>query len=111
MSVLCSDVEARTKPITDLYSGSGTSNDPYIVQFLPGDPGDPFEWPTSRKWFTTAIVGLATFAVAGASSTYAGAAQQVKEEFHVGNEVSTLGVSLYVLGFAVGPCVWAPLSE
>ena len=27
------------------------------------------------------------------------------------HEVSTLGISLYVLGFATGPIIWAPLSE
>jgi multidrug resistance protein len=29
----------------------------------------------------------------------------------VSEEVATLGVSLFVLGFAVGPLLWAPLSE
>ncbi|KAM3078899.1 MFS siderochrome iron transporter 1 [Clarireedia jacksonii] len=32
-------------------------------------------------------------------------------QFKVGSEVVTLGVSLFVLGFAVGPLLWAPLSE
>lgn len=31
--------------------------------------------------------------------------------FNVGTEVVTLGVSLFVLGFAIGPLLWAPLSE
>ncbi len=35
----------------------------------------------------------------------------VMEEFGVSNVVSTLGISLFVLGFAVGPLLWAPLSE
>ena len=26
-------------------------------------------------------------------------------------EVSTLGLSLFVLGFGIGPIIWAPLSE
>lgn len=32
-------------------------------------------------------------------------------EFSVSNTVALLGVSFFVLGFAVGPLVWAPLSE
>ena len=32
-------------------------------------------------------------------------------QFQVSTEVGTLGISLYVLGFATGPIVWAPLSE
>ena len=33
------------------------------------------------------------------------------KEFHVSQEVGTLGVSLFVLGFALGPLLWAPFSE
>lgn len=36
---------------------------------------------------------------------------QVATEFRVSTEVTTLGLSLYVLGFALGPIIWAPLSE
>ena len=33
------------------------------------------------------------------------------KEFSVSQEVVTLGVSLFVLGFALGPLLWAPFSE
>lgn len=32
-------------------------------------------------------------------------------EFDVGMEVTTLGTSLFVLGYAFGPILWAPVSE
>jgi DHA1 family multidrug resistance protein-like MFS transporter len=32
-------------------------------------------------------------------------------EYGISGEVGVLGVSLYVLGFALGPIVWAPISE
>lgn len=32
-------------------------------------------------------------------------------QYHVSTEVGILGLSLYVLGFALGPVFWAPLSE
>lgn len=31
-------------------------------------------------------------------------------EFGGSNEVNTLGISLFVLGFAIGPLIWAPMS-
>ncbi|KAI8936318.1 hypothetical protein NX059_006734 [Plenodomus lindquistii] len=37
--------------------------------------------------------------------------QQIMAEFSVSQEVVTLGVSLFVLGFALGPLLWAPFSE
>ena len=53
----------------------------------------------------------ATLAVAFVSSAYSGAVDQILTTFHVGDEVATLGISLFVLGFAIGPLLWAPLSE
>jgi DHA1 family multidrug resistance protein-like MFS transporter len=35
----------------------------------------------------------------------------VAREFSVSSEVGTLGTTLYVLGFASGPLIWAPASE
>lgn len=36
---------------------------------------------------------------------------EIQKEFHVSAEITTLALSLYVLGFAVGPVLLAPLSE
>jgi multidrug resistance protein len=36
---------------------------------------------------------------------------QLIEDFRVSTTVITLGISLFVLGFAIGPLLWAPLSE
>src|SRR5438034_4219409 len=44
------------------------------------------------------------------TSTHTGF-RQLLIQFHVSTEVVTLGVSLFVLGFAIGPLLWAPLSE
>lgn len=33
------------------------------------------------------------------------------EEFNVGYTVAVLGTSLFLVGFGVGPLIWAPLSE
>jgi len=45
------------------------------------------------------------------SSIFSAATVQVSHAFGVDTEVGLLGVSLYVLGFATGPILWAPLSE
>jgi MFS transporter, DHA1 family, multidrug resistance protein len=54
-------------------------------------------------WYSLA----ATFA----SSIFSAATTAVGEEFNVGREVVTLGTSLFVLGYAVGPMIFAPMSE
>lgn len=45
------------------------------------------------------------------SSAYSASAPQVEVVFNVGRTVATLGTSLYVLGFALGPLAFGPSSE
>ncbi len=93
------------------YKGDGSEKSPFIIDWLDYDPGNPMKWKTSYRWFVAMIVTAATLAVDFASSAYSGPFNELREQFHVGDEVITLGLSLYVLGFAVGPLIWAPLSE
>ncbi|KAJ9502864.1 MFS siderochrome iron transporter 1 [Exophiala xenobiotica] len=93
------------------YNGSGTEEDPYVVEFIPNDPRNPMEFSQVKKWFITLTVAIATLAVAFVSSAYSGGADEIIQTFGVSQEVFTLGISLFVLGFAIGPLLWAPLSE
>ncbi|KAF3397779.1 hypothetical protein F1880_006307 [Penicillium rolfsii] len=93
------------------YPGSGTEDDPYAVTWIPDDPRNPMGFSQVKKWTFTALVAIATLAVALVSSAYTGGVEEIEEQFGIGNEVATLGVSLFVLGFAIGPLLWAPLSE
>lgn len=56
-------------------------------------------------------MGYTTLVAAFASSIFSAATVAVVLQFHVSTEVGLLGLSLYVLGFATGPILWAPLSE
>lgn len=86
--------------------------EPYTVSFNgPDDPLHPHNWNMKRKVWICAIIGAMTAAVAMGSSMYSPGILEVSEEFHIGHVTATLGISLYVLGFATGPVVWAPLSE
>ncbi|KAL3472747.1 major facilitator superfamily domain-containing protein [Aspergillus californicus] len=93
------------------YAGSGTEEDPYSVVWIPNDPRNPMEFSATIKWFLTGMAAIATLAVALVSSAYSGGVAEIEAEFGIGSEVATLGISLFVLGFAIGPLLWAPLSE
>ena len=93
------------------YAGHGTAESPYLVDFLPNDPRNPMTFSKVYKWVITIIAAVSTLAVAFSSSAYSGSVREIMAEFHVSNEVVILGVSMFVLGFAVGPLLWAPLSE
>ncbi|KAK1766625.1 MFS transporter [Phialemonium atrogriseum] len=93
------------------YAGNGTDDHPYIVDYLHNDRQDAMNFPKGRKWATAILQSLSTFAVTFASSAYASGIEGVMQRFDVSEEVATLGLSLFVLGFALGPLIWAPLSE
>ncbi|OJJ87548.1 MFS transporter [Aspergillus glaucus CBS 516.65] len=106
------DQGVLTQEIIDYpYPGSGTDEDPYVVTWMPNDPRNPMLFSQWKKWTITMLVAIATLAVALVSSAYTGGIAQIEEQFNIGSEVATLGVSLFVLGFAIGPLLWAPLSE
>ncbi|KAM3075433.1 hypothetical protein ACMFMG_007581 [Clarireedia jacksonii] len=57
------------------------------------------------------LCSFSNFAVTIATSAYAAHAKETRAEFHASQEVFELGFSLFVVGFAVGPLFWGPLSE
>lgn len=86
--------------------------DPNLVEWDgPDDPENPQNLPTWRKWVITASMSTMTVWITFASSVFASATQVVAKEYDVSPEVTVLGTSLVIFGFAVGPLIWAPLSE
>ena len=82
-----------------------------LVTFLPGDPTNPRNWPTWRKWSIVIAISLIDLTVSFTASGFSPAAKKFAKDFGVSGEVGTLGLSLCVLGFALGPMTLAPLSE
>lgn len=93
------------------YVGHGTAESPYLVEFLPNDPRNPMNFSQKKKWFITILSAIATLAVAFVSTAYSGGLTELVKDFHAKQIIVILGVSMFVLGFAVGPLFWAPLSE
>ncbi|KIM93298.1 hypothetical protein OIDMADRAFT_173323 [Oidiodendron maius Zn] len=77
----------------------------------PDDPENPMNWSLRKKVLLTSTLAMMTFCVTFASSVFSNATVPVSKEYGVSTEVTTLGTSFFVLGFAVGPLVWGPGSE
>ncbi|KAI5923978.1 bicyclomycin resistance protein [Camillea tinctor] len=94
-------------------SGGDDEQDENVVWWDgPDDPENPYNWPLWRKLMNCGFISAMTFVSPLASSIFAPAVPQVVEEFHSTSlEIATFVVSVYVLGFAAGPVVIAPLSE
>ncbi|KAL2840389.1 putative bicyclomycin resistance protein [Aspergillus pseudoustus] len=83
-----------------------------IVEFDgQSDPEHPYNWSLSRKVLVSIALGFSTFTVGFNSSLFSSATDALTELYHVDHVVATLGMCLYVLGFAAGPILWAPVSE
>lgn len=108
------------QPSTEVSSRQLEAHDPdrqwnnlrsFIVEFSPNDPRNAPNFPLARKWLVTFITSMSVFAITLTSSAYSGSAAPVITEFDTTEEFFVLGVSLFVLGFAVGPALWPPWSE
>lgn len=101
----------------------------YVVTFeKPEDCWNPQNWTSWKKWthlhesgtqradrFSRLYISTAaccgTFVASFNSAIFAAGAAKASNEFDVGKEVTALGTSLFVLGFASGPLIWGPGSE
>ncbi|KAL3462507.1 major facilitator superfamily domain-containing protein [Aspergillus heterothallicus] len=76
------------------------------------DPQNPRNYPPSRKWFLLGIVSIVTLISPFASTLFAPAAGYAAQEFGNASSIqSTLAVTAYLFGYAVGPLFLSPLSE
>ncbi|VUC30762.1 unnamed protein product [Clonostachys rosea] len=76
------------------------------------DPENPHNWPVWRKYSNSALISLLTLITPLASNVFAPAIPDLMVYFKSSNtELASFVVSVYVLGFACGPLVFAPLSE
>jgi MFS family permease len=97
--------------VDHVYPGSGSDEDPYLVDWLPDDVKDPYGISKGIKWWITVIMSFGTLAISLSSSVFSSALPQIQADFHVSAELSIASVSLFVLGFAIGPMVFAPMAE
>ncbi|KAH1665558.1 hypothetical protein KXX15_008390 [Aspergillus fumigatus] len=78
----------------------------------PDDFARPVNWHKKRKWLNVTSVAFLTFLTPLASSMVAPAGGLVIETFNITSEsLASFVVSIYLVGFAVGPLVLGPLSE
>jgi hypothetical protein len=78
----------------------------------PDDPQNPLNFSSWLKVLNIGLVSSICFIAPLASSMFAPGVPQLMKEFNSDNvELASFVVSVYVLGFAIGPMVLAPLSE
>ena len=86
-------------------------NESFIVRWGANDPQNPKSYSKPRKYFITLLVASGAACATCGSSIYVSAYDQLEAHFGISQEVVTLGLSLYVLGLALGPLWLGPISE
>lgn len=113
------DFEAQDEPAENEQGRTSdtkpqeSATDPNIVDWDgPNDPSNPRNWTTNAKLANTSLVIVLTLLTPLASSMFAPGVPQVLSEFHSSSAtIAEFVVSIYILGFAVGPLLISPLSE
>ncbi|WVF66242.1 hypothetical protein IAT40_000982 [Kwoniella sp. CBS 6097] len=111
LSMTPSDVErGRQLDLPDVQCEKKASSD--VVDWEgPDDPENPQNWPHRMKVRVTLLYGMTTACATFSSSIFSAASQFVARDYGISTEVSILGLSLFLLGFTVGPVLFAPVSE
>ena len=82
-----------------------------LVEWAENDPDNPRNWSNGYKSWLTFQLGMLALAASLGSSIISPAEDAISTYVGVSREVTVLSISLYILGFAFGPLLWAPISE
>ncbi|KAH3955381.1 hypothetical protein HBH53_002050 [Parastagonospora nodorum] len=78
----------------------------------PHDPRNPLNWSQKRKWVVTILVSMFTFISPFSSTMVTPALPAIADDFNIPEGfMSQLVMTIFLLGYAQGPFVLAPLSE
>ena len=108
------EVVSSKTPDLEHASNSQLPEDAKVVYWEGGeqDLARPLNWSGRKKWANLSMVSLFTFLTPLASSMVAPGVASIMNEFQYSNQtVSAFVVSIYILGYSVGPLLLAPLSE
>lgn len=98
----------KSIPITPRKTRDGSI---LVDWYYSDDQENPHNWGNLKRALITTIICLYTFVVYTTSAIYTASEQGIMQQFGVGEVVVTLGLSLYVLGYGLGPLFFSPLSE
>ncbi|KLT40108.1 MFS general substrate transporter [Cutaneotrichosporon oleaginosum] len=103
--------ERGTVPV-ELVNAVLEKGDAFEIVFDgPNDPRNAQNWSFGKKIFQTSLMTAATLWAGIGSAVISGAATSFRAHFGVSAVVAELANGMFILGFALGPQVFGPLSE
>lgn len=93
-------------------SSTGEKDANLVTWAGPDDAANPKNWTKRKRWLATITVSLFTFISPVSSSMVAPALPQLQQDLGLRSRfLANLALSVFILGFALGPLVLGPLSE
>ncbi|GAA5980298.1 hypothetical protein JCM11641_005534 [Rhodosporidiobolus odoratus] len=89
---------------------AGVQEDPYLVDFAPGDKLNTKNWSRTRRWVYTLMTAHIAILVGQAGSINSAAAPYAAVDLGVSEEV-LLDTALFLVGFGCAAPIVGPLSE
>ncbi|KAF2169980.1 hypothetical protein M409DRAFT_19596 [Zasmidium cellare ATCC 36951] len=103
--------EERPTNQKDVSTADGKSKQVLVDWYGPEDQENPRNWSEAKKFFVTFEICFLTTAIYSGSSIYSPAVPNVAETFGVSNTAAVLGLTLFILGYGLGPMLWSPMTE
>lgn len=100
--------QQASRPIAPTKTSDGTT---LVDWYTTDDPENPQNWTNKKKAMVVVQIYFYTLAVYIGSAIITPSQPYIEEIFHVSPEVASLALSMYVLGYGIGPMVFSPLSE
>ncbi|KAF2715178.1 MFS general substrate transporter [Pleomassaria siparia CBS 279.74] len=97
-----------TRPIEPEKLDDGTV---LVDWYTTDDPENPQNWSFGKKAIVLLQILMYTMGVYMGSAIYTPSSEGVMERFGVSIGSASLGLSMYVLAYGIGPLLWSPISE
>lgn len=108
------DVESRRRPEWfQEKPGNETSINSSLLVTWDGedDPANPKNWPLRRKWTITILTSFGGLICLMSSTMLAPALENIAHDLHIAQDKANMTLSIFVLAFAFGPMVLAPVRH
>ncbi|KAF7978652.1 hypothetical protein HWV62_45166 [Athelia sp. TMB] len=98
--------------IAKLHPEQVAQQDPNLVGWYgPDDQDNPRNWSLRKRSFVAFSISLLTFSVYVGSAIYTSSIPSLMVSFGISQTRATLGLTLYVLAYGMGPMILAPLQD
>ena len=108
-SATCDSHALENSPETPLLNDQAFDKSFLVTWTEDNEQDNPRNWRPLYKCWLTFLLGMLALSASLGSSIIAPAKEDVGRYLGTGEQQTVLVVSLYVLGFAFGPLLWAPV--